>query len=97
VGLCGLVLDEDARTAIVWYLLRPDHQGRGLATRAVRTLASLAFGELSLHELRASCLAHNAASARVLARAGFRLAASGADGATYVLDHATWAAAAPVH
>lgn len=47
------------------------HQGRGVATAAVRTVLAVAFDELSLHRVQAGTLVHNTASRRVLARNGF--------------------------
>ncbi|WP_329102169.1 GNAT family N-acetyltransferase [Micromonospora sp. NBC_01699] len=45
--------------------------GRGVASAAVRTIIGVAFEELGLHRIEASVLLHNAASQRVLERAGF--------------------------
>jgi len=44
---------------------------RGLATRAVREIAGVAFGALCLHRIQASTLPHNTRSQRVLERNGF--------------------------
>lgn len=54
------------------YWLAPNVNGRGYATRAVRAMTALAFGELGLHRVQAETLRHNERSQRVLARAGFR-------------------------
>ena len=72
IGLCGLVLDPARQQAEVWYLLGPDHWGKGAATRALRELLAHGFGHLHLHRVWASCLPENAASSRVLERVGFR-------------------------
>ncbi|WP_298251779.1 GNAT family N-acetyltransferase [uncultured Arthrobacter sp.] len=53
------------------YWLAEDRTGRGLATQAVQAAVSLAFSELGLHRVQAETLTSNAASRRVLARAGF--------------------------
>jgi RimJ/RimL family protein N-acetyltransferase len=45
--------------------------GRGLATHAARWAVGFAFLDLGLFRVRAHCLAGNAASLRVLAKAGF--------------------------
>ena len=72
VGLCGLVLKPELEEGEVWYLLRPDHWGRGLVTEAVRALVDHGFRALMLHRIWASCLPENPASARVLEKLGFR-------------------------
>lgn len=53
------------------YWLGAAHTGRGLATRAVRHVVGVAFGELGLHRIQAATLPRNIASQRVLERAGF--------------------------
>ncbi len=45
--------------------------GRGLATKAVREIISIAFGELGLHRIEAGTLVHNERSQCVLERNGF--------------------------
>ncbi len=55
----------------VGYWVDEGHCGRGLATRAVEAIKSVAFLELGLHRLQAETLANNAASQRVLERNGF--------------------------
>ena len=72
VGLCGLVLKPELEEGEVWYLLRPDHWGRGLVTEAVRALVDHGFRALALHRIWASCLPENPGSARVLEKLGFR-------------------------
>ncbi|WP_246021271.1 GNAT family N-acetyltransferase [Arthrobacter echini] len=54
------------------YWLAEDRTGRGLATQAVQAAVSLAFSELGLHRVQAETLTSNAASRRVLAKAGFQ-------------------------
>lgn len=53
------------------YWLAEDQNGRGFATDAVRAAVEVAFTTLGLHRVEASTLVHNAASQRVLAKAGF--------------------------
>ncbi len=62
-----------ADTGTLGYWIGQQHAGRGYATDAVQTISRYAFGELRLHRLEASCLPTNAASRKVLERAGFRL------------------------
>jgi ribosomal-protein-alanine N-acetyltransferase len=59
------------RSASLGYWLAVDAVGRGLATRAVQTVAEIADTELKLHRIEASTLTNNAASQRVLQRTGF--------------------------
>ena len=73
IGSCGLrrPLGDD-RTADIGYELDPDYWGQGYATEAARAMVQFGFRELGLQRLTSWCIADNAASARVLARLGFR-------------------------
>jgi ribosomal-protein-alanine N-acetyltransferase len=62
-----------AQTASLGYWIGAPYAGRGLMTDAVRAAASFAFGPLRLNRLEAACLPTNAASSRVLVKAGFTL------------------------
>ncbi len=55
----------------VGYWLGAAHNGRGLATAALRDIMRVAFDELGLHRVQAETLLHNGASQRVLERNGF--------------------------
>ncbi|GAA1388384.1 hypothetical protein GCM10009639_14830 [Kitasatospora putterlickiae] len=66
----GLVAN---RAAHLGYALRRDVWGLGYAGEIVALLRGLAFGPLGLHRLEARVDVDNAASIRVLTRAGFRL------------------------
>jgi [ribosomal protein S5]-alanine N-acetyltransferase len=55
----------------IGYWVGSTHNGRGLATAAVREIMAVAFGELGLHRIEAGTLLDNAASQRVLERNGF--------------------------
>ncbi|MFF0343216.1 GNAT family N-acetyltransferase [Kribbella sp. NPDC004875] len=59
------------RSAALGYWLAVDVVGRGLATRAVETVAEIADTDLKLHRIEASTLTGNTASQRVLERTGF--------------------------
>ena len=48
-----------------------NYRGRGLATAAVKALCHYGFETLGLRRLEATAFPHNAASHRVLERAGF--------------------------
>lgn len=72
-GIVGIYY-EDPRTATagIGYAMLPAWRGRGLPTRAVRLLARWALGEAGIGRLTAGTLPGNAASQRVLEKAGFR-------------------------
>lgn len=73
IGSCGLRRNpQEDRTADLGYELNPDYWGRGYATAAARALVNFGFRELELQRIASWCIADNAASARVLARLGFR-------------------------
>lgn len=55
----------------VGYWVGEAHNGRGLATVALRDILRIAFVELGLHRVQAETLLHNAASQKVLERNGF--------------------------
>ena len=67
----GQVRRGVSQTATLGYWMGEPFAGQGLMSRAVRTAAKFSFGSLRLHRLEAACLAHNAASIRVLERVGF--------------------------
>jgi ribosomal-protein-alanine N-acetyltransferase len=62
-----------AQTASIGYWIGAPYVGRGLMTDAVCAVTQFAFATLRLNRLEAACLQSNTASARVLAKAGFRL------------------------
>lgn len=75
LGRCNLKdIDAGARRAEVGYRIAAAACGRGLAGQALRHLMGLAYGEWQLTGLDAHVTVANAASARVLQRAGFTLA-----------------------
>jgi ribosomal-protein-alanine N-acetyltransferase len=61
-----------AQSASIGYWMGLPHVRRGHMTDAVRAVVPFAFGTLGLHRLEAACLPHNASSARVLEKSGFR-------------------------
>ena len=72
VGDCGLFIDpDDTRLARVGYTIARTFWGRGFATEAVGGLAQHAFASFRLHRITASADPRNAASCRVLEKAGF--------------------------
>ena len=56
-------------------MLARDAWGRGYATEAARALVAAGFAQLGLRRIVATCDPANAASARVLEKAGLRRAA----------------------
>jgi ribosomal-protein-alanine N-acetyltransferase len=61
------------QSASIGYSVAEQHNGRGIASRAVGLVTEWAFGECGLHRLEAGTLLDNAASQRVLARNGYHL------------------------
>lgn len=59
-------------SANLGYWVDGDLSGRGIASAAVAHVVAAARAELGLHRLQAATLPHNAASQKVLQRAGFR-------------------------
>lgn len=75
VGRCNLKdIDYATRRAEVGYRIASYASGRGLAGAALSHLMDLAYGQWRLAGLDAHVTIANAASARVLERAGFTLA-----------------------
>jgi [ribosomal protein S5]-alanine N-acetyltransferase len=58
--------------AHVGYWIDREYNGRGIGTAAVVHAAAAAKEELGLHRLQAATLRHNAASQKILKRAGFQ-------------------------
>lgn len=75
LGRCNLKdIDPASRRAEVGYRIAADACGRGLADVALAHLKELAYGQWQLNGLDAHVTVANAASSRVLERAGFTLA-----------------------
>ena len=74
VGMCGFKGSPAADgTVEIAYGVDPDHQGKGYATEAAGALAAFAFSSGRVRVVRAHTLAKEGASARILAKCGFRL------------------------
>lgn len=72
VGDCGLNISKyDPRLATIGYTIVRPHWNRGLGSEAVTALAAYAFRSFALHRITASVDPRNAASCRVLEKAGF--------------------------
>jgi RimJ/RimL family protein N-acetyltransferase len=74
-GGIGLFLQEDVErySAEIGYWLGEAHWGRGITTAAVRRFTDYAFDAFGLCRIYANVFAWNAASIRVLERAGYQL------------------------
>jgi diamine N-acetyltransferase len=71
-GLVDLYdFDAHNRKAAAGILLHPDHQGKGIAARALTLLKGYAFSFLKLHQLYAYIPAANEPSRRLFHRCGF--------------------------
>ncbi|CAN1489525.1 RimL Acetyltransferases, including N-acetylases of ribosomal proteins [Rhabdaerophilaceae bacterium] len=61
-----------AQTGTLGYWMGAEFAGKGYMTRSVRLVSDFAFLQLQLDRLEAACLPENAASIRVLEKAGFK-------------------------
>jgi ribosomal-protein-alanine N-acetyltransferase len=68
----GGVLRGVFQNAYLGYWIDAEHQGRGLMTEAVRATTTFAFTAARLHRVQAAVMPGNAASRRVLEKAGYR-------------------------
>lgn len=65
-------VSEEHRTGEIGFILKPEFQGRGLATEMALEMLRLGFEEASFHRIIGRCDARNTGSWRVLERAGMR-------------------------
>lgn len=73
IGTCGFVhMDGEHSRAEIGYALGRRSWGQGYASEAVQAVVKLAFAQLKLNRLEARCMLANAASRRVLEKAGLR-------------------------
>jgi [ribosomal protein S5]-alanine N-acetyltransferase len=71
VGACGLVnWEAEHARAEVGFVLSREYWGRGLMPEAVRAILRFGFERMNLNRIEARCIAENAASARVMEKAG---------------------------
>lgn len=70
VGICGLVRRDSLPTPDLGYALLPGFEGRGLATEAGAAVLAHGVRVLGLERILAIVTADNAASVRVLEKAG---------------------------
>lgn len=84
-GACGYFGPPDADGRVeVGFSVLPEHEGAGLATHMASALVRNALAQARVAEVRARTSVDNAASRRVLEKAGFRLL--GESGEPGVLD-----------
>src|SRR5262249_62007705 len=74
IGFCGFWYFRDPPELELIYGLLPLYWGKGMATEAVRAIIRFGFDQLSLQWIVGSTDAVNAASCRVMERAGMRFA-----------------------
>ena len=73
IGDCGINFrEDDPRQVELGITLAPAHQGRGLATEALRTVLEYVFDRLGKHRVFAMTDAENDAAASLFRRLGFR-------------------------
>jgi RimJ/RimL family protein N-acetyltransferase len=72
-GDLGLFMSDDAAQAEIGFTLAREHQGQGLATRAVRLALAMLFGRTPVTRVVAITDARNAPSIALLQRLGFAL------------------------
>jgi ribosomal-protein-alanine N-acetyltransferase len=70
VGTCGLRISREHERGELGYWLHRDCWGRGLVPEAVGAVIRHAFEHERLQRIQARCAAENAASARVMEKAG---------------------------
>lgn len=74
VGGIGVVLHEDVErcSAEIGYWLGEKYWGRGIASAALKAFTAYAFDAFGLTRVYALPFAHNAASVKILEKAGYR-------------------------
>ena len=72
VGSIGMSVNEDLRRGRIGYWCAKEARGRGVTTRALRTLCRWAFDELDLERLELMTDPDNHASQRVAEKVGFQ-------------------------
>lgn len=81
IGWCGLDhLDRTKPDPALFYLLKADYWGQGLATEAARALLRHAFGPMNLTSLHGGAAPENIASKRVMEKAGIKYLGIDEDG-----------------
>ena len=71
IGLAGLICELENDSAELSYWIGRAYWGYGYASEAVKSIVAFGFEQMGLHRIFATCLARNAASARILEVNGF--------------------------
>ena len=72
LGVADITLSDDRRAGELGYAYAPEAWGNGYATEVARALVRFGFERLRLDRIEAHAMMENAASRRVLAKAGLR-------------------------
>ena len=73
IGWCGLDhRDQTKVNPVLFYLLKADYWGKGLATEAAKALLNYAFSELGISKIDSGAVSENFASKRVMEKIGMR-------------------------
>lgn len=92
IGWCGL--KEENGEIDLGYRLRKRFWGKGFATEAAKAVLDYGFEELQLEKIHAKCMAENAASVRVMEKAGMtfnsEISFSGKPGVRYEMTRNEW-------
>ena len=73
IGGCGLRREtQSSNVGNIGYAVNPDFQGKGVATEATKGLLELAFKELKLIVVYATCDSENIASFKVMEKSGMK-------------------------
>jgi ribosomal-protein-serine acetyltransferase len=74
-ALCGSLrinhIEKESHKVSIGYFVGADHQGRGIATKAVRAIAAYCFNSLNVNRIELRCATDNLPSMRVAERCGF--------------------------
>ena len=81
IGWCGLDhLDQTKVDPALFYLLKANYWGKGLATEAARALLSCAFTQMDLASIHGGAAPENIASKRVMEKLGMKYVGLDEDG-----------------
>jgi ribosomal-protein-alanine N-acetyltransferase len=81
IGWCGLDHTKPSQpNAVLFYLLKKEYWGKGLATEAAKAVLKHAFCRLKLAHVDSGAVAENIASKRVMKKAGMRYLGRDKDG-----------------
>ena len=87
IGMVGHVdVNQTDRRTEIGYWIAQDYEGRGIVTRAVRTLVTHAFSELNLNRVEIQAGESNPRSRAIPERLGFKLEGTIREG-EWVIDH----------